>query len=63
MKISKRRILISLTDNDLKGLDELSSGYSRSATIATLIRMNKPDGGTSGVLKMEPITQLVGNDI
>ena len=42
MKISKRKILVSLTDEDIKHLDQLSNGYSRSATIATMIRMNAP---------------------
>ena len=39
MKISKRKILISLTEEDLKKLDFVSKGYSRSGIIAMAIRM------------------------
>ena len=40
----KRKITISLTDDNIKDLDYLSCGYSRSVTISLLIRKCMLDG-------------------
>ena len=58
-KQSKKKILVSLTEEDILILNKLSNGYSKSATIAVALR--------SLVESRYPLisidTELVGHDI
>lgn len=66
MSISKKRILITLSDEDLKYLDKLSNGNSRSSTISEALwclAKYRSEIRMAEHKLFPPAFETVGNDI